>query len=551
MHIPSALLLLPLVVLLCEGDSSFCVRHVKFHFVSRDDYDLGYLNRLYSITEALLQEESISKTSADIMKRTLSFSAHTLCEPGHAESRDKRQVVSGLIGLMSGLVVPHIFHALIYPSGSASEISRFRSFAMKTRGMARLNEHKIYDLEQRINRLQRREDLNVIFDNTMQNLQLEEMQFSELINNGPKFSTTLYNMLKPAIVRYKRLNIVDSSGRHSLNKSPLIPASAIHVNVSTYANVNCDSAFVNISVYTPIPSNKCEDIYEMFESYIVTRIQGTNDCRVLAPLRALVLLPDKKSYLALSNHFISPDCKMDNFDFNFSDNLRTLFAVPKKRGGIVATCGSDVHRKQIQASIGVAPAASCSSYISSGHLNPNVKDLFQPGTWLLNSQGDYLDASTMPALDFSFLDTATTTTEPSTTTTTAAQYDSDFPDPSSPSKPLWFWLCPIAMMLLLVCSCTVALRRRRLHKKKYMPERQEKERRLKIEDIEVIGRPQPDNELTLDRLHKIGLDLESTYKPQLLSMKSLKSLNADKGSVSTLSSISESTVQDYEAPNEM
>ena len=84
-----------------------------------------------------------------------------------------------------------------------------------------------------------------------------------------------------------------------------------------------------------------------------------------------------------------------------------------------------------------------------------------------------------------------------------------------------------------------------------MPERQEKERRLKIEDIEVIGRPQPDNELTLDRLHKIGLDLESTYKPQLLSMKSLKSLNADKGSVSTLSSISESTVQDYEAPNEM
>ena len=196
MHIPLAFHLFLLMASLCVVNSKFCVRHVKYHYVSRDDYDLGYLNRLHNITEALLQEGSISKTSADIMKRTLSFSAHTLCEPGHAESREKRQVVSGLIGLLSGLVVPHIFHALIYPSGTASEISRFRSFAMKTRGMARQNAHKIYDLEQRINRIQRREDVNAIFDNIMQNLQLEEMKFSELINNGPKFSTTLYNMLK-------------------------------------------------------------------------------------------------------------------------------------------------------------------------------------------------------------------------------------------------------------------------------------------------------------------------------------------------------------------
>ena len=294
--------------------------------------------------------------------------------------------------------------------------------------------------------------MNAIFDNIMQNLQLEEMKFSELINNGPKFSTTLYNMLKPAIARYKRLNIADSAGRHSLNESPLIPESAIHVNVSTYANVNCDYAFVNISVYTPIPSNKCEDIFMMFESYTVTKIQGSKDCRVLAPLRALVLLPDRKSYLALSNHFIAPDCNLDNFDFNFLDNLRTLYAVPKQRGGIIATCGSDVHRKQIQASIGVVPSASCSSYISSGHLNPSVKDLYQPGTWLLNSQGDYLDASTVPAVDFSFLDTATTTTEPTTTTTTVEQEVTDLLDPVFPSKSFWFWLGSGVTILFLACS---------------------------------------------------------------------------------------------------
>ena len=145
------------------------------------------------------------------------------------------------------------------------------------------------------------------------------MKFSELINNGPKFSTTLYNMLKPAIMRYKKLKIIDPAGRHTLDRSPLIP---IHVNVSTYANKDCKLAFV----FTPIPSSRCEEVTMMFESYIVTKIDDTDDCRVLAPLRALVLLPDKKSYIAMSNHFIALGCKLDLFDFNFSDNLRTLFA---------------------------------------------------------------------------------------------------------------------------------------------------------------------------------------------------------------------------------
>ena len=82
------------------------------HYVSRDDYDLGYLKKLYTITDTLLNEGAISKASADIMKRTLTFSSHTLCEPGRVETREKRQVVTGIIGLIS---------CLLYTSDAADE----------------------------------------------------------------------------------------------------------------------------------------------------------------------------------------------------------------------------------------------------------------------------------------------------------------------------------------------------------------------------------------------------------------------------------------------
>ena len=536
----------------CAATSDLCIRHIKYHFISKDDYDLGYLNKLFSITESLLEDGSISKTTADIMKRTLSFSSHTLSEPGQAEPRSKRQVLSTMLGLVSGLVLPHIFQALIYPSGTAGELNRFRSFAMTTRGMARRNEHRVFDLEQRLNRLQRKEDLNTIFDNAMQNLQLEEMKFTELISNGPKFSSSLYNMLKPAIMRYKQLKITDPAGRHTLARAPLIPEAAIHVNVSTYANKDCDSAFVNISVYTPIPSSSCEEITAMYDSYIVTKIDGTGDCRVLAPLRALTLLPDKKSYLAMSNYFVAPGCKLDLFDFSFSDNLKTLFAVPKRKGGIVATCGGDVHRDQIEAAVGVVPAVTCSSYISSGHLNPSVKDLFQPGTWLLNSQGQFLDASTVPVTDFSFLDLATTTMAPPTTTSTVPN-NQDNLDSFSPSYPLW--ISSGVTLLLTTVLCSAVLWRKGLGRKlgfcnrsaKYTPER-----RLRLEDIEVVNRTEPMNASALGRLQKIGTELEEVSKPEYhVQLLSMKSLNANPGSISRTSSFTESTLQEYETPNEI
>ena len=266
----------------------------------------------------------------------------------------------------------------------------------------------------------------------------------------------------------------------------------------------------------------------------------------MAPLRGLLLLPDKKSYLALSNYYIVPSCNLENFKFSYSDNLRTLFAVPKHQGGIVATCGGTVHRDRIDAAVGVVPSAMCSSYLSSGHINPSIKDIYQPGTWLLNAKGDYLDASTVPAMDFSFMDTATTTSGPTTTSSTVSP-DYDNLDPFVPSPPIWATTSTVLLLLLLGCIGAVVLWRKRVHNRRaeYKPAK-----RLKIEDIEVISRTQPDNELALGRLQQIGNDLEAASRPEYcVQLLSMKNLNANADSISKRSSFTDE--DEYETPNEI
>ena len=97
------------------------------------------------------------------------------------------------------------------------------------------------------------------------------------------------------------------------------------MNVSTVSNVNCNLAMVNITVYTPIPSSSCEAITAMTDSYTVTNMSN-GDCRIVAPLRGLIHLPDQ-TYLK---------------------GRKTIFALPKQKGGMVATCGGGVHRDTIE-----------------------------------------------------------------------------------------------------------------------------------------------------------------------------------------------------------
>ena len=53
--------------------SEMCLRHVSYHYICHDDYDLTHLNLLFNITETLLQEGTITSSRADVMKRTLQF----------------------------------------------------------------------------------------------------------------------------------------------------------------------------------------------------------------------------------------------------------------------------------------------------------------------------------------------------------------------------------------------------------------------------------------------------------------------------------------------
>ena len=524
--------------------SEMCLRHVSYHYICHDDYDLTHLNLLFNITETLLQEGTITSSRADVMKRTLQFSSHTLCDPGYSPARPKRQVISGTIGLVSGLILPLIFKSLIYPSGNSIDLSKFHDFALRTRGIARSNQHRIFKLQNRMNLLSRREDINSLFDNVVQSLQLEERKFSEMVSNGAHFSPSLYHMLKVAISRYQKAGVIDPRGRHSLGNSPLIPEEAIHVNVSTVSNINCDLAMVNITVYTPIPSSSCEPIIAMMDSYTVTKISN-GDCRIVAPLRGLIHLPDR-TYLSPSNYFIAPNCSFSNFSFSYSEDRKTIFALPKQKGGMVATCGGGVHRDTIEQAVGIAPSPSCSAYLSSGHIAPGVGDLYHPGTWLLNSQGNFLDAGHIPQVSYAFVEQATTSTSSTSTTTPAPSLDYlEMPTTTTSSSMLLtavYATVPtflIVTTIILLWKCGVFNRR-----SNFVPA--EPKGKLRLEDIQVLDLPKHTDELTIARLQNIRSDLDGVRKPEHgIRLLSMKSLALSKETCSRNSSFSE----EYETPD--
>ena len=103
--------------------------------------------------------------------------------------------------------------------------------------------------------------------------------------------------------------------------------------------------------------------------------------------------------------------------------------------------------------------------------------------------------------------------------------------------------------MLVIGLCIIVLWRRGFCKKSA---NYTLERRLRLEDIEVVARTEPENESALGRLERIGNELEAASKPeycvQLLSMKSLK---PNPGSISKSSSFTESTLQEYETPIEI
>ena len=112
------------------------------------------------------------------------------------------------------------------------------------------------------------------------------------------------------------------------------------------------------------------------------------------------------------------------------------------------------------------------------------KDIFQPGR-------EFLDASTVPAMDFSYMDTARTTPASSTTSTTESP-DIDNLDSYLSSNLLWATTGTVLLCLVFL-GIAVLWRMGVCNKKAvYKPGR-----KLKIDDIEVISCTQLDNESAL------------------------------------------------------
>ena len=213
---------------------------------------------------------------------------------------------------------------------------------------------------------------------------------------------------------------------------------------------------------------------------------------------------------------------------------------------MVATCGGGVHRDTIEQAVGIAPSPSCSAYLSSRHVAPGVGDLYHPATWLLNSQGSFLDAGHIPQASYAFVEQATTSTSSTSTTTPAPSSDDlELPTNTTSSSTLLMVLYAagptflIVLTIVLLWKCGVFNRRANF-------EPAEPKGKLRLEDIQVLDLPKHTDELTIATLQNIRTDLDGVRKPeQGIRLLSMRSLALSKETCSRNSSFSE----EYETPD--
>ena len=183
---------------------------------------------------------------------------------------------------------------------------------------------------------------------------------------------------------------------------------------------------------------------------------------------------------------------------------------------------------------------------SSGHIAPGVGDLYHPGTWLLNSQGNFLDAGHIPQVSYAFVEQATTSTSSTSTTTPAPSLDYlEMPTTTTSSSMLLtavYATVPtflIVTTIILLWKCGVFNRR-----SNFVPA--EPKGKLRLEDIQVLDLPKHTDELTIARLQNIRSDLDGVRKPEHgIRLLSMKSLALSKETCSRNSSFSE----EYETPD--
>ena len=498
-----------------------CARYSRYHYISTDRYSLEHLDKFKEITMRLISDHDITALTAMVVEKSLQESTHNLCKvKGHLSNKvNKRQAV--IAGIVAGLALPAIVSAIIHPTnrGLSPEV---KSFMKKTRSLARKNSDLIFTLESRVNRIAAKGEATELLLSVLQLLHLEESKFRELVENNGRHSTVLYQMLKPAINHYARLKILNQTSgvKQSSREQGEIPLGpkAYHLNVTTERGDTCKEAKVEITLYAPLPSAECEPITQALKTHIITEIGESGDCRVLPPLFTLQELDDSTNFSPF-NFFIIPQCRLSNFTFKFDQSTNTLFAVPDLPGNIIASCGG-LHRDQLQKGVGIAPALGCSSYLSSGHM-PGVKDLFSPGSYIVNELGEYMDAGPLAAMTgaFSFLEELDEPPAPTTqrTASPALDYDDrndlDDVDNLEDNGTVWRDSTIVSLSSILLISAVALIYRayRKCHSASYNPNpetvrtRRTNKESLTKSDIMILRRPS----VNLAHLAAINDKLES------------------------------------------
>ena len=401
-----------------------CARYTRYHYINTDKYNLQHLDKFKEMTMRLISDHDITALTAMVVEKSIQESTHNLCEvkgvlPNKVE---KRQAV--IAGVVAGLALPALVSAIIHPTNSGLS-PETKKFIQKTRSLTKKNSDLIYTLESRLNRVEAKAEATELLLSVLQMLHLEESKFRELVENNGRHSTVLYQMLKPVMSHYVKLKILNlTSGVKQSGSVIPLPPNSYHLNVTTQRGETCKDAKVEINLWAPLPSAECEPISQALKTHIITEMPN-GDCRILPPLFTLLELNDSSNFSPF-NYYIIPKCKLSNFTFNFDSSKNTLFAVPDLPGNIIASCGG-LHRDELQEGVGVAPSLGCSSYMSSGHM-PGVKDLFSPGSYIVNEQNEFLDAGKIAATtgSFSFLNEVDLSNDPKTTTTAPLEDTDDW-----------------------------------------------------------------------------------------------------------------------------
>ena len=380
----------------------YCARHTRKHFILHDSFTLGYIDRFAEITRTLMQNNVNNMTASIVLKR-LENSSKNLCQVRRNHLRQKRQLLlGGVVGAISGLVLPALINNLLYPTHSSISPD-VKKFMLKSRALTRRNQLMLASLSSRLDKIEERQQADELLLTILETLHLEEEKFKEITDANISTSPTLTRMMKMVLKSYEKAGIIKLTPMSTSNE---LSKNLYHINITTTPSrtQRCADAKVEFTIYAPLPSMLCERIVNVHSDYILTSIRAggkdSGDCRVLPPLYKLLTLPDNTTFSPYQFYTLKGcDVSRTNFTFKMEN---TFMAVPRLPGSVLSSCGG-IRRASLLPHQGVTPFLGCSSYIAAGHSSPSERDIFAPGARLVNERGEFLNPGYTYESEFLFL----------------------------------------------------------------------------------------------------------------------------------------------------